>query len=314
MATNVTVRDLENYPTISKTVTVDQTTLVPVGYDGDEQWVLSFRTSAYSNNTSRTAIQDIYVREINAGWLKSSGMANLTGYTTSSGSKALKVKMDKSSGYYTITLAEGLAGADSIADAIENAIKRVPTISGTWNTSDDALAYKNCMVDFKDNKFYIVSGNFSKYYTGDERTSVKVDVVSGDTFYYDMGFDLSVDSESIASMGITEADLVSDYTADDQYLYTDAYGCVSGTCGVITDGSNTNYFQIIAVSGTRLTVPTASNNGFTAITNSYVSGSTKIQILQYQDPDVFPVPFHRTVDSVIKWGINSIVNQIDFSS
>jgi hypothetical protein len=67
MAVNVTVYDLENYPDNSKTVTVDQKTVVPLGYDGDEQWVLSFTTTAYSDNTARTAIQDIYVTEMKAG-------------------------------------------------------------------------------------------------------------------------------------------------------------------------------------------------------------------------------------------------------
>ena len=63
MARNVTVYDLDNYPDNSKTVTCDQQSIVPIGYGGDEQWVLSFVTSAYSDNTNNTAIQDIYVRE-----------------------------------------------------------------------------------------------------------------------------------------------------------------------------------------------------------------------------------------------------------
>jgi hypothetical protein len=314
MATNVTVRDLNNYPGVSKTVTVDQTTLVPVGYDGDEQWVLTFRTSAYSDNTARTPIQDIFIREVKCGWLKSSGLVDLTNYITASGSQSIKVKMDNSSKYYTITLAVGTAGVNSLADSLEDAIHNVPD-DVSWDEDDDELAYKNAMVEFQDGKFYILSGTFSKHYTGATRSSVKVDEVAADTMYYDLGFNLSTDSESIASTGVYEALLSSDYTAGDASLYVvNATGFVVGKCALVTDGVNTDQFTILAVSGTKITVPTVGVNGFDGIANSYSTGLAKVQILNYQNPDSFPVPYHRTVDSIIKWGVNSIINQIDFSS
>ena len=316
MATTVTVRDLVNYPNVSKTVIVDQSTLVPVGYDGDEQWVLTFRTSAYSDNTLRTAIQDIFVMEVKCGWLKSSGLADLTSYATASGSKSLKVKIDDSSQYYTITLAEGISGINTIADELEAAIHAIPTTSGIgWSSNDDELAYKNAMVEFKDGKLYILSGSFSKHYTGSTRSSVKVDEASGDTMYYDLGFNLSTDSETIAGAGIYESLISADYTAGEASLYVEtATGFEADMCAVITDGTNTDYFSILAVSGTKLTVPTVGVNGFDGITNSYSDGLAKVQIMAYQDPDSFPVPYHRTVDSIIRWGVNSMINQIDFSS
>ena len=314
MATNVTVRDLINYPDNNKSVVVDQTTVVPVGYDGDEKWVLSFTTTAYSDNTARTAIQDIYVQEMNCGWLKSSGLTSLTGYKTSASSKTLGVKMDNSSGYYYVQLEEDLAGANTIADALEAAIQNVPNVSGTWNTADDELAYRNAMVEYLNGKFYIVSGNFSKYYTGTRRSSVKVMASGVDTFYTDLGFDLSVDSESIAGSSILEGVLSVDYTAGSADLYISIGSCVSGTCAVITDGTNTDYFPILAVSGTHLTVPTVASNGFDGVTNSYTALESKIQVMSYQDPNQRPLLFHNTVDSVVRWGINSLANQIDFSS
>ena len=82
MAVNVTVYDLDNYPDNSKTVTVNHSTLVPIGYEGDEQCVLSFTTTAYSDNTNTTSIQDIYVRETRAGWCKSSGLVGTGGKFT----------------------------------------------------------------------------------------------------------------------------------------------------------------------------------------------------------------------------------------
>lgn len=316
MATTVTVRDLDNYPGVSKTITVDQATLVPVGYDGDEQWVLTFRTSAFSDNTLRTPIQDIFVREVKCGWLKSSGLVELEGYATSASSKSLKVKLDDSNQYYTISIAEGESGVNTIADAIESAIQAIPTTSGIgWSESDDELAYKNAMVEFKDGKFYIMSGTFSKHYTGSTRSSVQVDEVLGDTMYYDLGFDLNIDSQTIASTGISEALVNQAYTTGDSILYVDRImTAVSGSCGVITDGDNTDYFQILGVNGLELTVPTSGTNGFVSITNNYDADKSKVQILKYQDPDSFPVPTHRTVDAIIRWGINSMVNQIDFSS
>lgn len=315
MATNVTVRDLENYPAISKTVSVDQTTIVPVGYDGDEQWVLSFRTTAYSNNTNRTAIQDIYVQETSCGWLKSSGLMGLTGYKTTSGSKTLGVKIDNSSGWYYVQLEENLTGVNTIADALEKAIQAIPTISGTWNTSDDDLSYMNAMVEYKNNKFYIISGTFSEDYTGATRSSVKVTYSGSDTMYYDLGFNLGVDSESIAGLSMSEGYLLTNYTAGSANIYvSNAAACSSGVCIVITDGTNYDYSPVLAVSGTMLTVPTAGTNGFDGISHSYTALLAKVQVMTYQDPDQVPITYHNTIDSVIKWGINSLINQIDFSS
>jgi len=109
MAVNVTVYDLDNYPDNGQTVTVDHATLVPMSYDGDEQWVISFSTAAYSDNANLTTIQDIYVREVRAGWAKSSGLVGTGGkFTiTPSTGDSMNVKMDDSSQYYTITISSG---------------------------------------------------------------------------------------------------------------------------------------------------------------------------------------------------------------
>jgi hypothetical protein len=42
MAINVDTQDLVNYPGTVKRVTVDQEQVVPSGYEGDEQFMLSF--------------------------------------------------------------------------------------------------------------------------------------------------------------------------------------------------------------------------------------------------------------------------------
>jgi len=315
MARNVTVYDLINYPDNGKTVTTDQQTVVPVGAEGDEKWVITFSTTAYSDNTANTSIQDIYVQDIKAGWFKSSGLVNLGGYATSPTSKTLGIKIDGSSQYYYIELAEGISGGDNIADALEEAIRAIPSISGTWNSSDDALAYKNTVVSYLNNKFYIVSGNLGSKFSGSGKSSVKVTASGSDTLYYDLGFDLGVDSESLDSQGITESLLAQSYTVGSQYIYTTVLAGINALdCCMITDGTNTDYFQVLAVSGTRLTVPVSGTNGFNAITHSYTASRAKIQVLREQDPDGEPNSYYSTVDQVTRWGIMSIANQIDFSS
>jgi len=315
MARNITVYDLDNYPDNSKTVTIDQQTIVPVGAEGDEQWVLSFTTTAYSNNANNTPIQDLYIQELKTGWAKSSGLVSLGGYKTSATSKKLGIKIDNSSQYYYIELDEDLAGGDNIANAIEEKIRALPTISGVWNVNDDALAYKNAVVKYINNKFYIVSGNMSDSYVGSKRSSVKVTASGADTLYKDLGFALGVDSEELASNSIAETTLAMNYTVGSQYLYVaSSIGINAKDCCMITDGTNTDYFQVIAVSGTTLTVPVSGTNGFDAISNNYTASEAKVQVLRYQDPDGEPNGYYDTVDSITRFGIMSIVNQIDFSS
>lgn len=314
MATNVTVRDLDTYPDNNKTVTVDQTTVVPSDAEGDEKWVLSFTTTAYSNNTNRTAIQDIYVQEFKAGWAKSSGFAS-SPFTIQSGRRWLGIKIDGSSQYY-IQLTDGTYGGDSLAEHIETKIRSLPTATGTWSSSDDSLAYKNAMVDYTDGKFYIISGNLGEHYTGSNRTSVAVSASGSDTLYSYLGFNLGFSTGSISNTAINEALVNQDYTAGARFLYTGlSSGDVSANDSLmITDGSNTDYFTVLAVSGSKLTVPTSGINGFDGISNSYTASEAKVQILRSQDPDRAPKTYHNTIDSIFRWGIMSIANSIDFSS
>ena len=325
MAVNVTVYDLDNYPDNSKTVTTDQKTLVPVGYEGDEQWVLSFTTSAYSDNTDRIAIQDIYVREIKAGWLKSSGFTGSGGKFTlvSGSSNQLKIKLDNSAGqtagggYYVVELTAGVnLTGDAIADDLQTKIRALPSDTN-WNTADSGyqLSYINAMVDFADGRLKIISGHVGQYYTGTQRSSVDVAKYSADTCYENLGFDLSITSESIAGISAKEALLASNYTTDTASMIIGVgTGVVNGDCMLITDGTNTDYFQVITVSGVILTVPTNGVNGFIGISNSYTAGVSKVQLLKEQDPEQVPTAYHDTVDSITRWGISSMVSQIDFSS
>lgn len=325
MAVNVTVYDLDNYPDNSKTVTTDQKALVPVGYEGDDQWVMSFTTTAYSDNTARTAIQDMYVREMKAGWLKSSGFTGTGGkFTLVSGtSNQLMVKMDASAGevggdgYYAIELTAGVnLSGDAIAADMETQIRALPD-GNAWVAADAgyALSYRNVMVDFVDGRFKIVSGNVGKYYTGTQRSSVAVAKYPADACYEGLGFDLVINSRTIAGTSAKEALLASSYIADSaSMIIGTGTSVVAGDCMLITDGVTIDYFQVITVSGTTLTVPTLGANSFTGVANSYDADVSKVQVLREQDPEQVPAAYHDTVDSITRWGIMSMTNQIDFSS
>jgi hypothetical protein len=313
MATNVTVRDLENYPDNFKSVTVDQSTLVPTGARGDEKWVSSFTTTAYSNNTNLTAIQDIYVQEFKAGWYKSSGLVSGP-FIIQSGRQWLGVQIDANSNYY-IQLDAGTYGGDSLASHIEDKIRAIPTASGTWIVGEDDIAYKNTIVDYVNGKFIIVSGNVGEFYTGVNRTSVAVTASGSDTLFGYLSFKLGTSSESVASNAPTQTMLSVNYTAGGATLVLASdIGFAAKDSGYITDGTNSDYFTVISGSGVTWTVPTTGTNGFNGIANSYTAGEAKVMRLRLQDPDQEPVYYHNTVDSIVRWGIASLVNQIDFSS
>jgi len=325
MATSVTVYDLENYPDNAKTITLDQKAVVPAGQEGDEKWVLSFVTTAYSDNTARTAISDLYVQEMRGGWLKSSGFVGTGGkFTIGASSKQLKIILDNSAGaeggggYYTISLTEGVnLTGDAIAADIEAQIRALPD-DASWIAADDVykLSYISCTVEYKDGRFWIISGSVSSYYTGASRSSVQVAKVTDDTCYETLGFDLSVDSETVAGVAVKEALVTSDYTTDNTPLAIAAgTDVVAGDCLLITDGTNTDYFTALSgTTDTSVVVPTSGNNSYIGIANSYLQDVSKVQVLREQDPENEPVSHYETVDAITRRGIINIVNQIDFSS
>ena len=77
------------------------------------------------------------------------------------------------------------------------------------------------------------------------------------------------------------------------------------------DGSNTTYFKALAgTTSTSIVVDT----GGDGIPTSYSGSVSKVQILREADPDDRPVSYFNSVDSIVRYGIKSIVNQIDYSS
>lgn len=317
MATNVTVRDLDNYPDNYKTVTVDQITIIPTDARGDEKWVASFSTTAYSNNTALTSIQDIYVQHFKVGWAKGSIVSGP--FVVVNGNKTLGIRLDGGTTPYYVTLTSGTYFGDALAAHLETQIRAIPTTSGAgwdWSTSDDELSFMNAIVDYKDNKFYVVSGNIGESFSGTGESSVILTASGADTLYEDLGFDLGFTSKSMTSSSVcTETTLASPYTANTASLVLARDIGVSDRDSLcITDGTNLEYFTAISGGSATLTVPISGTNLFGGIVNSYATADTVVQVLRRQDPDQEPNYYYNTLDAIVTWGIMSIANQVDFSS
>jgi len=323
MALNIDTQDLENYPGNTKRVTVDVASVVPTGYEGDEQIVLTVSTTAYSNNANRTAIQDLYLTEAKSGWIKSSGfMGNK--FALDSTHSEIRIKLDNtvsgtsmysgSWGYYTVVLSHddgAYLNAEAVADDMETKIRAIPT-SGSWETADDGyiLSYKNCSVEFTDGKFKIISGSIGNYYVGTNKSAVAVASGTQNDCSGMLGFNLTLSSEDIANTTVREALVTVDYTAGDLTLWIQTgTGVVIGEAMLVTDGTYVDYFMVNDVTAdTQLTVVSGS------ITHNYTASESKVQLLQIQDPEGEPTSHYTSMDSIGRYGIKHMVNQIDYSS
>jgi hypothetical protein len=196
---------------------------------------------------------------------------------------------------------------------MQSKIRAIPDDVG-YATADAGyeLAYRNAVVDFTNGKFRIVSGSVGEYYTGTERSSVRVQADGVDTLFATLGFDLGVNSETIASQAPTEVLLSANYNAvvGDASVSVDAgLGVSVGDALAITDGTNTDYFLALAGSSDTSIVVVSGT-----ISNSYTADEAKVQLLKMQDPESLPRAYYETVDAISRWGIMSVSNQIDFSS
>lgn len=324
MAINVDTLNIEEFPGVTKRVTVDLEAATFTDSLGDEKYVINTSTSAYSDNTNRTSIQDIYIREDAIGWCKSSGLVGAGGkFALDSSHYKLKIKVDATvsgtsgDGYYDVVLAydaNGLAlRGDVIAADMQDKINAI-VCSGV--DTGYQLAYKCATVEFKDNRFWVTSGNIGRYYTGPYRSSVKIKDATTSGCAAILGFDMSVDSETLAGVVVPETLVTSSYTANTSTLYIGAgTGVVSGTCCMITDGVEKDYFTVLGVSGgTDLTVPTSATNGYTGIAHNYTANAAKVQIMKEQDPDNKPNSWCESVDDLIRYSVKNMVSVIDYSS
>ena len=329
MALNVDTQDLINYPGNVKRVTVDHSAIVPVGEYGDEKYVQSVSTSAYSNNTDRTAISDIYITDFKIGWCKSSGFTGSGGkYALSSSAYKLYVKIDSTvsgtttisgvSGFYEIGLDHSDGTPISGETIVIDMQAKIRAIASGLVTADAgySIAYKNVFVEYKNSKFWVVSGSVGNLYAGANRTSVKIEEVPGDGAYAILGFNLSMSSEDLDSVVIEETYLNGVCSAGTGSITIGSdIGVSIGDALMIQDETNTDYFTAISgTTGTTVNVPTLATNGFDGIDNTYVTGTAKIQILKEQDPNGYPTGWFTDIDSIVRHGITIFTHEIDYSS
>jgi len=324
MVLYVNTQDIDTYPGTVKKVAIDQVSVVPIGYDGDEQYVLTIGTSAYSDNVAKTAIQTVYMADMVTGWCKSSGYAGTGGsFPLASGTSTFKIKIDATvsgsdgSGYYDVVLShndgEFIQGSVVAAD-MQDKIRNLTVVTGD---AGYALSYQNASVEYINGKFWIISGSLAKYYTGANRSSVLVASGTTNDCTTLLGFDNSMTSMDRAALTVNQTLLAADYTADTASM-TVAQGTniQAGTCCVIKDSTgNSDTFQVVDRVDNVLTIPTNGANGHTGISNNYeVAYGAYIQILQEQDPDMTPESWFGSIDSIVRFGIKNVVNQIDYSS
>lgn len=325
MSLNITTQDLENYPGETKTVNLDLNSVVPTGYEGDEKIVLNISTNAYSDNEDRTKIQDKYITGFKSGWCKSSGLKGSGGkFPLDSDHYKLKISLDSTvsgsdgTGFYEIDLnysSTPISGEDIAADMEE----KIRELGDSLHEEDTGfeLAYKTCKVEYKNGKFWIVSGSLGNSYTGSYRTAAKVEPASEKDASGVLGFDLSVDSNRMSYITAKETKLSSSYTAGTETLeIVTGTGADVGDSLMITDGENTDYFTVLSgtESDTSIRVATFASNNYDGIINDYDVDSSKIQVLREQDSDGKPASAYTDFDAVARQGLKLIMCQIDYSS
>lgn len=317
MAINFSTQDLQNYPGINKIVSLDLTNIVPMGYEGDEQIVLVASTSAYSNNATRTSIPNFYITEARSGWIKSSGLKG-GAFALSAAANKMRVKLDATvsgadgSGWYTIVLNHNNGipiSGDVVAVDIENKIR---ALANSLNIGDVGftMAYKNCSVEFENNRFKIISGSVSKYFIGQDRSSVAVASGIVDDCSFLLGFDLAVSSEYLANISVREALITTNIPTGSGVFYIQTGMSLSvGDPIAIMDGVNAPEYTLVQgiIGDSQVTVsPT--------FTRAYTAYKAKIQCLRVQDPENQPLSPFDSIDDVARHALKHVTSQIDYSS
>ncbi len=314
MAVNVTVRDIVNFPGgTPKTVTVDIIQIVPVQgqpLEGDEIWVSSTTTAATASGGG--SIESIFKNVMKRGWIRSSGL--ITGNIDIVSGDRMVVAIDEAIGggiEIELTTGSNILPGD-IASDIESLIQAQATIGGGGSKVGN-LSYLNAQVRFVNNKFEIESGTVSESFTGSGRSSVAVGAPAlGQDIRATLGFDITTDSLTLASRNIIETDLTSAYNSGDTLTVRSTAGLSSGDAFVVTDGTNDNIASISGVVSASVLRFTAVSGAGQGLANIYATGALLKKLHEVDVAD--PVSAVTTMDELYRFAIDSMVNQIDFSS
>jgi len=301
MALTENIRDLINYPSVTKTVTLDLQKIIPIDEEGDEKYVLYSAAGTGSVDVNGDAIGKIYIRNFKAGYARSSGKKN-SPFNVTSGSKTFRISIDGSS-YENITLNEGngLTG-ETVSDDMQNKINALYSTTQSGN-----LAFLNATVEFKNNAFLLVAGSVSNTYVGTGKSSVALSSGTTNDISIALGLDNSYTSEALSSKQATETVLTSLYTASGSALTVESIvGLSAGEAITISDGINREYSVISGVA-------TSTINLYVPLNNNYASGSVVQKIFE-RDPRAELASPYTTIDDITRFSLRSIANQIDFSS
>lgn len=304
MAINETVKDITVNPSVSKTVALDMDKVVLIDTEGDEKYVLKTTTSATA--TGAAPITDIYIREFKAGYSRSSGFKTAP-FTISSSNNTLNISIDGST-VREIILEEGTGlSGNNVAEDIQSKIAALAAVAAQ---EDGNLSFLNNSTLFENGRFTVIAGSLSNTYTGLGRTSVQVSSGSTNDASVTLGFDMAVESEALSSKRAVESTLSTDFTGNTVTLnLTSVEDMNADEAYSITDGTNREYFvaDTVTLSGATITVTSG------AVANSYASGSV-IQRVFERDPEADLASPLEDIDAIYRFGIKSLVNQIDFSS
>jgi len=314
VAVNVTVRDIVNFPGgTPKTVTVDIIQIVPVAgqpLEGDEIWVSSTTTAATASGGG--SIESIFKNQMKRGWIRSSGLT--TGNINIISGDRIVIAIDEAIGAgieIELTAGDNILPGD-IASDIESLIQGQATIGGGGDKIGN-LSYLNAQVRFVNNKFEIESGTVSESFTGSARSAVVVGAPAlGQDIRATLGFDITTDSLTLASRSIIETDLTVAYDTGDTLTVRSTAGLSSGDAFVVTDGTNDNIATISGVVSASVLRFTAVSGAGDGLANIYATGALLKKLHEVDVAD--PVSAITTVDELYRFSIDSVVNQLDFSS
>lgn len=303
MAITETVKDIELNPSTSLTATLDMNKVVLVDSEGDEKYVLTCVTAATA--TGGAAISDIYIRDFKMGYSKSSGFKNPP-FTITPTNNTLQVSIDGSTPRsISLTTGTGLNGDDVAAD-LQAKIAALAAASGL---EEGNLSFLNCTVVFQDGRLVILSGSLSNTYTGVGKSSVAVTPGATNDASVTLGFNIPTESDTISSKKAAESTLASSFTASGTTLLLNSVEDMNAQeAYTITDGTNREYFIVDTVTsgGAQLTVASG------AITNSYASGSIVQRLFERDSSADLASPL-EDIDSIYRFGLKSLANQMDFS-
>ena len=313
MAINVTVRDIVNFPGgTPKTVTLDIAQIVPTGGspEGDEIWVSSATTTATASGGG--SIQSIFKDQMKRGFIR--GIPPATSLLTIGASNRIKVAIDEAIGSgvdIELTQGNNLLPSD-VAQDFEVKI-RTQAVVGQGGAKIGDLSYLNAQVRFDNGVFRIESGTVGAKFTGAGRSSVAIAAPDlGTDVRQALGLHLTVSSEQLALRQVVETDLTAGYTSGDVLTVGTTDGLTAGDAFQVTDGVNTTTALVSGtLSASSLRFTSVSGAGF-GLPSSFSAGALlrRLDILEGAEP----VSAVTSMDQLYRFAIDSIVNQIDFTT